>query len=141
MLQLIEKHRHITTQFVRYLWVAFVGLGFDFATLVFLREIVGTHYLVAAAGGFVVGLAVNYLLSIRYVFKNPKIKSHAMNFGIFGLIGLIGLGILTLLMWAFTDGLTFNYIVSKVVATFFVYIWNFFARRSLYHNEPTDQAA
>lgn len=133
--KLTQKHRQLTGQFVRYLVVAFVGLGFDFGTLVLLREAFGIHYLVAAAGGFIVGLAVNYLLSIKFVFSNPKIKSHAMNFGLFGLIGLIGLGILSVLMWFFTDGLNVNYIISKILATFFVYMWNFFARRSMYHNE------
>ena len=133
--QLADKHRHITSQFVKYLAVAFIGLIVDFGTLVLLREVAGVHYLIAAAGGFLAGLAINYLLSNRYVFGDPKIKSHAMNFGLFGLIGLVGLGILSLLMWAFTDGLNINYIVSKVLATIFVYMWNFFARRSLYHNE------
>jgi len=138
--KLFAKHRHLSLQFVRYLGVAFVGLGFDFGTLVFLREICHVHYLVAAAGGFMAGLAINYILSVRYVFTNPKIKSHAMNFGLFALIGLIGLGLLSLCMWALTDGLGINYIISKVLATVIVYMWNFFARRNLYHDtavEPT----
>lgn len=128
--------KRLTGQFLRYLVVAFVGLGFDFGTLVLLREVAEVHYLIAAAGGFIAGLIVNYFLSAKYVFSNPKIKSHAMNFGLFGLIGLVGLGILSLLMWILTSGLGVNYIISKVLATVVVYMWNFFARRKLYHNEP-----
>jgi len=137
---LAGKHAHLSKQFMRYLVVAFVGLGVDFGMLVFLREVVDVHYLVAAAGGFLAGLIVNYLLSERFVFSGRKIKSHTLNFGLFGLIGLVGLGILSLLMWAFTDGLGINYVLSKVLATVFVYMWNFFARRSLYSNEPTPEA-
>jgi putative flippase GtrA len=59
-----------------------------------------------------------------------------MNFGLFGLIGLIGLGILSLLMWLLTGGLGLNYVLSKIVATAFVYAWNFLARRAMYHDEP-----
>lgn len=132
------KRSKLAKQFIGYLAVAFVGLGFDFGTLVFLREVIGTHYLLAAVSGFTVGLIVNYLLSVRYVFSDPKIKSHAINFGLFGLIGVVGLGILTLLMWALTDGLHINYVLSKIAATLFVYMWNFFARRGLYRQ--TDQA-
>jgi putative flippase GtrA len=133
---LATKHRHLALQFIRYLLVAFIGLGFDFGTLVFCKQILGINYLLAAVAGFSVGLVVNYLLSVRYVFTNPKIKSHAMNFGLFAVIGLIGLGTLTLCMWLLTGGLHINYIISKVIATVFVYMWNFFARRTLYHNEP-----
>jgi putative flippase GtrA len=136
--KITSKHRRLTAQFVRYLLVAFIGLGFDFGTMILLREFFHAHYLVAAAGGFVVGLIVNYALSSKYVFSNPKIKSHAMNFGLFGLIGAVGLGILSLMMWLFTDGLNINYIFSKVLATLFVYMWNFFARRSLYHDNAID---
>ena len=131
----------LSGQFLRYLVVAFVGLGFDFGTLIFLKQVVGVHYLVAAAGGFIAGLTVNYILSERYVFSNRKIKSHTLNFAVFGLIGLVGLGILSLLMWMFTDGFGVNYIISKVLATVFVYMWNFFARRSLYHNEAVPAQA
>jgi len=138
MLQKLQNKldNRLTGQFMRYLIVAFIGLGFDFGTLVFLREVVGVYYLAAAAGGFVAGLIVNYILSAKYVFSNPKIKSHAMNFGLFGLIGLIGLGILSVLMWILTSGLGINYIISKVLATVVVYAWNFLARRRLYHDEP-----
>jgi putative flippase GtrA len=141
--KLLAKHRHLSLQFVRYLGVAFVGLGFDFGVLVLLREVGQVHYLIAAAGGFTAGLIVNYLLSIKYVFTNPKIKSHAMNFGLFALIGLIGLGLLSLCMWTLTDGLGINYIASKVLATAVVYVWNFFARRHLYHDgaQPADTPA
>lgn len=124
----------LVKQFSRYFGVALIGLAADFGTLVFLKELFNVYYLAAAACGFTIGLVVVFVLSNRFVFSNPKIKSKSWNFIIFGLIGLVGLGLLSVLMWFFTSFLGFYYILSKVIATAFVYMWNFFARRSLYHD-------
>lgn len=126
--------RHVSTQFIGYFGVALVGYGFDFGTLILLREVFHVHYLVAATVGFIVGLLVIYVLSNKYVFGTSKIKSKSTEFGLFALIGLIGLLFLNALMWILTDKFQINYIFSKIVATVFVYMWNFFARRSLYHD-------
>lgn len=84
--------------------------------------------------GFVAGLLVVYLLSNQFVFGESKIKSRRIEFGVFAVIGIVGLGILGVLMWALTDLARFNYLLSKVLATIVVYMWNFFARKSLYHD-------
>lgn len=126
--------KRLINQFARYFGVALIGLASDFGILVFFKEVLNLHYLFAAANGFLVGLMVVYVLSNKFVFSNPKIKSKSWNFIIFGLIGLVGLGLLGALMWFFTSFLGLYYIASKIIATFFVYMWNFFARRSLYHD-------
>ncbi len=125
----------IAMQFIRYFGVALVGYVFDFGTMILLHELLHIHYLVAATCGFVIGLLVVYILSNKYVFGKSKIKSRSAEFGLFALIGLVGLGVLNLLMWIFTDYFLINYIISKIIATIFVYMWNFFARRSLYHDQ------
>lgn len=130
----MNKHYPILHQFMRYFGAALIGFGVDFGTLVALKELLGLHYLIAATGGFLAGLIVVFILSNRYVFGESKIKSNSVAFGLFTLIGLVGLLVLNVLMWFLTDMIHFNYIVSKVVATIFVYAWNFFARRTLYHN-------
>lgn len=131
----MQKHRHIARQFVRYFGVALIGYVFDFGTLIILHELMSLHYLIAASIGFSIGLLVVYVLSNRYVFGKSKIESRTIEFSLFALIGIIGLIILNILMWVFTDLLLVNYIISKIIATIFVYIWNFFARRSLYHDQ------
>lgn len=125
---------HIAKQFQRYFGAALVGYGFDFGTLVLLHTMLHVHYLLATTCGFIVGLVVLYVLSNRFVFGKSKIASKKIEFGVFALIGIFGLGILNLLMWILTGELGMNYILSKIIATVFVYAWNFFARRTLYHN-------
>lgn len=125
---------NISAQFGRYLAAALVGYCFDFGTLILLHGVLHVNYLLATTCGFVFGLVVIYILSNLYVFGESKVKSRTAEFGLFAIIGIIGLGILDLLMWVFTGKLGVNYILSKVIATVFVYAWNFLARRSLYHS-------
>lgn len=124
-------------QFIRYFFVAGIGLVVDFSTVIFTKEILNFNYLVAACSGFILGLIVTYFLSNLVVFGKPK-GNQAKVFILFALVGVVGLGILSLLMWLFTGKLGFNYIVSKAIATIAVFIWNFFARKSLYKDNAKD---
>lgn len=126
--------KRLMIQTLQYFWVALVGLVVDFGTLVLLTELFHVNYLVSAICGFIGGLVVNFFLSERYVFRDPKLRSGWTRFGLFGVIGLLGLGLLTLLMWLQVDVLGWNYIVAKVAATVFVYAWNFIARRAMYRS-------
>lgn len=120
--------------FYKYFIVALIGLSIDFGTLIFCKEILSINYLLSACTGFIAGLAVNYFLSNKYVFKNPKVKSSGINFILFGIIGLVGLGLLNLFMWVQVDKFAINYIIAKIIATIFVYLWNYIARAKLYHD-------
>lgn len=123
-----------TSQFMKYFLAAGVGYIVDFGAMVLCKEIFQLHYLVSATIGFIVGLVVVYIVSSRYVFGESKIKSRRHEFVLFALIGLVGLGILNLVMWILTSGISIDYMVSKILATVAVYMWNFLARRALYYN-------
>ncbi|HKX23880.1 MAG TPA: GtrA family protein [Candidatus Saccharimonadales bacterium] len=129
-----ERAAAVANQFIKYFGVALVGLVVDFGTLVVLHDVVHAHYLVAAAGGFIAGLAVNYALSSKYVFKNSKLKSRTLEFVMFGVVGLIGLGVLSLSMWLLVSVLGVQYLIAKCLATVGVYIWNFVGRKALYND-------
>jgi putative flippase GtrA len=129
-----ERAQAVTNQFIKYFGVALVGLVIDFSTLIVLHDVLHAHYLLAAAGGFVAGLAVNYALSSKYVFKNSKLKSRALEFALFGVVGLIGLGLLSLSMWLLVSILGVQYLIAKCLATVVVYIWNFIGRKALYND-------
>lgn len=128
------RRRKISSQFIGYFSVALIGYIVDLSSLFIIHELLKIHYLVATVLGFIFGLTVVYLLSSRYVFGESKIKSKSIEIGTFCLIGIIGLGILGILMWLFVDVIGIHYITAKITATIFVYTWNFFARRAIYHN-------
>jgi len=48
-------------------------------------------------------------------------------------IGVAGLGITLILMYVMTEWLRLHFMLSKVIATVLVLMWNFLARKMLYH--------
>jgi putative flippase GtrA len=116
-------------QLCRYTFVGAIAFVFDFISLFALTHFGGVHYLVAAGMAFIIGLSVNYALSIQWVFDKRSIGDKRLEFLIFAGIGLAGLGLNEALIWFFTEITRFHYLVSKIVSTVFVYLWNFFARK------------
>lgn len=126
--------KNLGRQFLGYSVMAGFGYIADFGTLFLLHSVFGVHYLIATALGFILGLVVVYVTSKRFVFGDSKLRSQTLEVSLFALVGLVGLGILSLLMYILAGIIGVNYLIAKVVATIAVYVWNFFARRSLYHN-------
>jgi len=108
--------------------VAFI---FDFGTLYLFTEYLGLHYILSATISFIIGLLINYTLSIYFVFNKRSLKNKKIEFFIFLIIGIFGLIFNDVVIWVLTDIFYLYYLVSKMVATLFTYIWNFFARKYL----------
>ena len=86
----------------------------------------------AVVCGFVVGLAVNYYLSLKFVFTSPDYANRGRSisaFLAFGVIGLVGLLLTELGMWLGVSVLGIHYTLVKVVVTGGVLLWNYLARR------------
>ena len=116
-------------QLWRYTFVGAIAFAFDFGSLFALAHFGGVHYLVAAGIAFLIGLSVNYVLSIQWVFTRRSIGDKRVEFLLFAGIGLAGLGLNELFIWLFTEIVGFHYLASKIASTVFVYLWNFFARK------------
>lgn len=137
----IEETDHILSQFFRYFFVGGLAFAVDFGTLTALTFFpFFSHYdILAATISFVLGLTVNYLLSVRWVFKRRNVENKTLEFLVFAGIGVIGLGLNALFIWGFTDhvfvwmfpalGKQPRILLSKLVSTALVYLWNFFARK------------
>ena len=115
----------------RYLVVGGVAFVVDFSALVFLTELAGFDYLVAAVAAFACGLVTNYLLSVRWVFTARSVNQPWIEFIIFLVIGVIGLGWNELLLYIGTARLGFDYRISKLLSVGLVLCWNFGARKIL----------
>lgn len=126
---LVTKTGNVFIQLFRYTFVGGLAYIVDFSSLFALTEYVGIHYLTSATIAFVFGITTNYSLSILWVFDGRMIKNKWLEAGIFMLIGVIGLCLNLLFMWILTEYIHFHYLLSKAVATVFVYMWNFFVRR------------
>jgi putative flippase GtrA len=116
-------------QLIRYVIVGAVAFLIDFSALYILTEFFGIFYLVSAAIGFILGLLVNYFLSVSWVFNNRKLENRKFEFGIFAIIGMVGLVLNEVFIWFFTQDLLIFYLYSKILAGVVILLWNFFARK------------
>lgn len=117
-------------QFIRYGMVAAVALAFDFGTYALLVRVADIHPVIAATIGFTLGLFVNYLLSILWVF-NQRARSKRVEMVAFLVIGLIGLGLTDILIWLMAIEWHVDELIAKLIATGIVFFWNFGARKVL----------
>jgi putative flippase GtrA len=118
-------------EFLRYGAASAVALCVDFAALVLLTEVAGIHYLASAAIGFSLGIAVAYILSVRWVFSARRLASVPAESAIFLLIGIAGLGINHAVMFGLTETAHLPYTVSKIGSACLVFSFNFVARKSV----------
>jgi len=116
-------------QLFRYTFVGGAAWLVDMGSLCAFTELAHVHYLYSAALAFVMGLAVNYALSVVWVFNRRTINNRSSEFLIFAAIGIFGLAFNEAFIWFFTEEMAMHYMLSKVVSTAFVYLWNFFARK------------
>ena len=113
----------------RYLFVGGAAFIIDFISLFILADFFGIYYLISAAISFILGLIINYVLSISWVFNKRKLKNRQFEFGIFAVIGIIGLGFNEIVIWFFTQNIQIYYLISKIFAAVIILFWNFFARK------------
>ena len=92
----------------------------------------------STAAGFIVGLIVNYILSIIFVFKNSENSNSGRSvkaFIVFAIIGVIGLGLTELGMYVGVYLLKWHYLITKVIVAALVLIWNYCGRKIFVFNK------
>ena len=97
--------------------------------MIILTEVVGLTYLVSCALSFIVSTIVNYILSMRFVFESKENVNKTVEFILFVIMSTIGLGLTELLMFLAVDKLNIYYMISKIVVTGIVMIYNFVTRK------------
>jgi len=140
---LIKKTDNLFIQFFRYFFVGGFAFIIDFGILYTLTffDFFKKYYLFAATISFICGLITNYIISIIWVFNKSNYKNKLFEFIIFGIIGVVGLFLNSFFIWIFTEylfailikinNIQHRIILSKILSTFFVFNWNFFARKFL----------
>ena len=101
----------------------------DYGLMIFLTEVLIINYLVSSGISFTVSVIVNYILSLKYVFKTKEDNNKFVEFLIFIILSVIGLGINQILMWLCVDKLNIFYMISKIGVTGVVMIYNFITRK------------
>ncbi len=138
----MEKKKKLLLEFLRYAIVggvsAIVDMAVNFAVLFYMLG--GTKddkglVAISVAAGFVVGLAVNFLLSNIFVFNEKEQKEKGRTVGaflIYALVGIIGFGLtegLTILGTYFIGNEGIWYLVLTCFVKGIVLIWNYVGRK------------
>lgn len=131
---LFKPTSNLVIQAFRGAFVGVIAFVADAAVL-WLLTLLGIHYLISAVLSFVVGVLVNYVLSVRFVFKEKAAIGRTGELVAYFVISLIGLGITVALMWIFTERLGLYYMVSKCLAALIAFVWNFTARKIALYRE------
>lgn len=80
--------------------------------------------------GFLSGLAVNYLLSVAFVYKEKGISKTVKGFLAFSGLSLVGLLIHEFGMYLLSDKLFINEWITKIVLTLTVLTYNYLTRKA-----------
>lgn len=126
-----SRLQSLTVECFNYGIVAIIAFAIDFGTLFVLTNYLEIHYLISNAFGFLFGVIVNYILSVKWVFKNKRTSSGYKEFITFFVIGVGGILINELIMWTVTENLSWHYTNSKLLATVLMFFYNFGVRKVL----------
>ena len=128
---------------LRFVITGGVCFAVEFVCLVLLRDACGLDTLIATPIAFLISVAVNYLMCVRWVFTGAKEQNAAAKAG-FLITSALGLLLNELFMLLFrwllgedTVLLTVSgfsvtmYMLNKALSTLLVMIWNFFTKRAI----------
>ena len=121
--------KKLLAQFMKFGVVGVIAFVIDYGLLALLTELFGINYLVSATISFTASVVFNYVASMRYVFTHKEGMSRRREFVIFVVLSVIGLLINSGCMWAGVELLGVHYLLTKIVATAIVMIWNFVTRK------------
>ena len=131
----------MNAEVTRYLIAGGLAFLVDFGILYFCTEVLHLHYLLSNVVGYSAGLAVAYLLNTRWVFSFRRYKSTILELLFFNGIVIVGLALSEAIMSLSVEILGLNYLYAKIIASFFVMIFNYVAKKYfLFSPAPSTRA-
>ena len=138
-------------QMVRFALAGLLNTAVDFAVTAVFLTIFTFHYgyIPASSIGFLAGVALSYVLSVRWIFTHRSVPDRRLEFTLFLVIGIVGLVLHAWLLYIMVDTSPVREMImqladktvklfvpeeanvwfSKIVVTVIVFFWNFFARK------------
>lgn len=117
-------------QIAKFGMVGIVAFSIDYGVMIFLTEVFGIDYLISNAISFSLSVIVNYILSVKWVYDvKESDRSKAFELMVFVILSTIGLGLNQLIMWITVDLLGIFYMLSKIIATGIVMVYNYISRK------------
>lgn len=124
----------LARQFLRFAAVGLTAFAIDFGVLWLLNYPLGVNYLVANVISFTLSTVFNYFASVRWVFDVSDGRSKTKDFVVFVVLSIIGLGLNSLCMYLLVDVAKLEVMLSKILATAIVTMYNFVTRKKYLEN-------
>lgn len=118
----------LLNQILKFGLVGGTAFVIDYVLLYFCTEFLHIHYLISSIISFTVSVIFNYILSIKWIFDVKK-KQDVKDFVIFIILSVIGLEINSLIMYVMVEKFGVYYMLSKIVSTAVVMVYNFITRK------------
>ncbi len=116
-------------QAFRFTIVGIFAFAIDFAYLTYAVTVLQWNYLISAAVAYLIGLSINYLFCVSWVFSARRFQNQSVEYMLFTVIGVTGLGITEFVLWTGTDLYGLDFRLSKLFSLVIVAGWNFAARK------------
>lgn len=126
----LGKSSNGLVQLFRYGFVGLAAAIVDTGALLLLANVWGVDYIAANTVGFILGTAVNYMISVAWVFH--RTTHPAIEVSLFVLIGVVGLGVSDLSLWVGVHWFAMDLLWAKVLAIVVGFLWNFALRKILF---------
>ena len=112
----------------RYLLVGGIAAAADLGIFAACVKGFQLNLFVVAPVSFLIATAINYLLSIRYVFESEVRFKKRLEVTLVFVVSSIGLAINQLALWLFIKVENSDEVLAKLMATGIVFTWNYTAR-------------
>lgn len=127
----MKSFGRIAEEGIRYFGASAVALAVDFSVFLGLHRLAGVDYRIAAPMGFSLGIVLIYLLSIRWVFRQRRLKDVRAEFALFVALALVGLALNQAIIMAGMGLFALPDWMSKIASAGFVFCFNFASRKFL----------
>lgn len=131
---LIEPTSNIVLQIFRALMVGTIAFIVD-AGILWYFSLLGLHYLICTVFGFLAGVSVNYIMSVKFVFKDNSSISRKAEIALYVILGILGLGLTIIFMWFFTEIIGLFFMISRSIAAVLVFAFNFLSRKIILYRD------
>ena len=128
-IRITKDTEHLFVQIFNFGIVGVVATVIDFVFLYFFRDMCHFPLIVSNTLAFCISVMYNYWASMTFVFDVSKSKSKKRNFILFIIFSVIGLMLNNVIVWFVSEKLSVYYLISKVIATVIVMIFNFVTRK------------
>lgn len=127
-------NNHLIKQILKFGIVGGTAFLIDYGIFTLLTQIFSIHYIIASIISFTISVIYNYILSIKWVFDVNK-KQTSKEFIIFIILSIIGLILNLIVMYISVDLINIHELISKIIATIIVMIYNFITRKIFLEKE------